>query len=122
MNPYYTLVGDNNPGTNISSLEEALITLGQRRSEEILWLDIGHPSPRDMLVLEKHFQLHKLLIEDLTHNESLEKFETFPGFNYLSLQTNFDQMEETQLVLHVLQFEETIVTIHRNIFTTHVRF
>ncbi|GAA5895374.1 hypothetical protein JCM5296_002390 [Sporobolomyces johnsonii] len=46
------------------------------------WLDIMCPTVADMRELRKHLPLHPLTIEDILHQETREKMESFPSLGY----------------------------------------
>ncbi|BGP56593.1 hypothetical protein JCM8202v2_004219 [Rhodotorula sphaerocarpa] len=54
----------------------------EMRNGPAWWLDIMCPSVADMRDLRKHLPLHPLTIEDILHQETREKLESFPALGY----------------------------------------
>ncbi|GGR27227.1 magnesium transporter CorA family protein [Deinococcus ruber] len=48
-----------------------------------LWFDLTEPTPPSLAVLQRHFRLHPLAVEDAIHAHQRAKLETYPGFEFL---------------------------------------
>jgi magnesium transporter len=66
-----------------------LVTLDEEKYDEIdalvggdgnlVWLDVGDPTPEDIELLKREFDMHELAIEDLRKRRQRPKVDTYPG-------------------------------------------
>jgi Mg2+ and Co2+ transporter CorA len=94
--------------TSLELVIEAIQSLGKEKS---IWLDIEAPTSTCIKLLQTHFQLHPLTMEDIVKNQEAEKIEHYPNYLYLSIHTNFDPNLDDVLPMHILCCKNVFITI-----------
>ncbi len=92
-------------------------TLRQFRQvhNEVVWIDVHHPTPRGMAVLQEVMDLHPLAVEDAFHQRERPKIEEYP--NHL-----FVVINDIVLRYNELEFPELDIFLGANyLVTVHYR-
>src|SRR5688572_23349201 len=55
----------------------------RKRTDTLVWLDIGDPTPDDLSLLKEEFDLHDLAVEDLRKRRQRPKVDTYPGHHVI---------------------------------------
>jgi len=83
------------------------------RKSDVLWVDVGNPTPEDARVLAEEFAFHPLAIEDAIRYQQRPKVDLYDDFVFIvfyALRMDDDEVATTQVSLFVGQ--NYVVTVH----------
>jgi magnesium transporter len=95
---------------------DAALQLGQ---DELVWVDMADPHPRELSWLEQTFGFHQLALEDVALEHQRPKLDTYPGYYFGVLYAVRIHPQRRRASASELQFfwgHSYLVTIHRESF------
>ncbi|KAJ3067978.1 CorA metal ion transporter, partial [Podochytrium sp. JEL0797] len=80
------------------------------------WLDVCNPTNDELSTLARVFKIHPLTTEDILTEETREKCETFPGYDFVTIRS-FDSDQYSlkymqPINVYIVVFRECVLTFH----------
>jgi magnesium transporter len=93
--------------------EDGALVEAMKATEKVLWVDIEHPGPEDLKLLQEGFGFHPLSIEDLTQTHTAAKLDEYDNYVFQVVMVPFaDGTDEVDLFeIEIFYLKGTLVTV-----------
>jgi Mg2+ and Co2+ transporter CorA len=111
-----TVIGMNFTNITLKTIKDLIDSLKNNKSNILdektpIWIDFQNMDEDDYKDIQNLFRIHPLTIEDCIH-DTVEKYEAFPKYIYISLQEMIDPSTDEKNQINIILLKNYILTLH----------